>query len=118
MEESLYRKRLEERAGRWIKGGALLLVLAAALWAWFLWALLRPFSIDIYGIEGTDSMDCGSLVFPSQPWGESCWEEAHDWSVVLLVLGLALPPSVVGTGLVCYGRALLAIAGAPARRSS
>ncbi|REK89620.1 hypothetical protein DY245_14895 [Streptomyces inhibens] len=73
----------------------LLLLVAAALWAWLVYLLAVPYSVD-------GAHECAALLFRDMIPSVQCLQP-RPWWEMLGLLGAALPMSVVGAGLYVAG---------------
>lgn len=101
-----YDLEFRERSTRIRDAGAGLLVLSALLWGWCAILLMTDYTVE--GWQGRTN-ECTARLFTEDGtanegvWkGDYCADE-RDWPEALLVLGLSLPLSLVGTALFTTG---------------
>ncbi|MFD4591243.1 hypothetical protein ACF1BA_03385 [Streptomyces rubiginosohelvolus] len=101
-----YDLEFREQAARIRTWGIGLLVLAGLLWGWCAYLLMTEYTIETRtGFE----KECAARLFTDRGTanegvyaGDYCADE-RDWPEALVVLGLSIPVSLVGTALVTTG---------------
>ncbi|MFB8379431.1 hypothetical protein [Streptomyces rubiginosohelvolus] len=101
-----YDLEFREQAARIRTWGVGLLVLAGLLWGWCAYLLMTEYTIETRtGFE----KECAARLFTDRGTanegvyaGDYCADE-RDWPEALVVLGLSIPVSLVGTALVTTG---------------
>lgn len=101
-----YDLEFRERSTRIRDSGAGLLLLAALLWGWCAILLLTDYSVEA---RDGNTTECAARLFTEGGtanegvWkGDDCGDE-RDWPEALVILGLSLPVSLVGTALFTTG---------------
>ncbi|MFC8626417.1 hypothetical protein [Streptomyces anulatus] len=102
-----YDREFREQSTRIRNWGAGLLLLAALLWGWCAILLLTSYTVETRS-GFTD--ECAARLFTEGGtanevlWKGDYCEDERDWPEALLVLGLSLPVSLVGTALFTTGQ--------------
>ncbi|MBV7248518.1 hypothetical protein [Streptomyces sp. MW-W600-10] len=106
MRSRAYDLEFRERAARTRDWGVGLLFVGALLWGWCAVLLLTDYEVET---RGSNTKECAARLFTEGGtandgvWaGDYCADE-RDWPEALVVLGLSIPVSLVGTALATTG---------------